>query len=198
MSKPNNMIKRLSICFISLAVVFAACKSEKETPSGLKYTVHKAGDGVRPKKEQITVFNYVLKDDKDSVWSDTFNEGIPAASMTGDSSRIAQEDGMTQMFRMLSVGDSVSVSMKVGEFFRKLVGAPVPPNLDSTRTITYIIKVNQITSMEEYQSSREMLRTLKSMSRRISLPRNVTPVVFNIFSTIMLAVQSPVLMIVLK
>lgn len=148
------MIKHLNLLVI-LLLLFAACQKEKETPSGMKYKVLKAGDGVAPKKDQIIVFDFVLKDSKDSVWSNTYEEGIAAASMIGDSARLKEEDGMTQMFRMLSKGDSVTTSMKAGEFFRKLVHAPAPKQVDSTSTVTYTVKVQDITTLELYYKKRE-------------------------------------------
>lgn len=139
-----------------LTLILAACNSsQKETPSGLRFTVVEAGDGVLPKREEILVFDYQMKDSKDSVWNDTFEEGIPGATMIGDSSRISREDGMTQMFRMLSVGDSVKTTMPVTFFFENIVRQPVPPDVDSTLDITYIIKVRNITTLGEYYELRE-------------------------------------------
>jgi FKBP-type peptidyl-prolyl cis-trans isomerase FkpA len=157
------MIK-YSYALIGLLLLAVACKNEeKETPSGLKFTVLAKGDGALPKKGEVIVFHYLLKDSKDSVWSDTFKEEIPAASMIGDSAQIKDEDSMTQMFRMLSKGDSVRTTMTVVEFFKKLVKAPsVPPQVDSTLSVSYTVKVSDITSedeyrkrMEEYQKKRE-------------------------------------------
>ena len=96
---------------IGLTLLCAACtKSEKETPNGFKFTVIEAGDGVLPKKEEVIVFEYQLKDSKDSVWNDTYTQGIPAALPIADSAALATEKGMIQMFRMLSKGDSVRVT----------------------------------------------------------------------------------------
>jgi FKBP-type peptidyl-prolyl cis-trans isomerase FkpA len=148
------MIKYLNLLFVVLLLA-TACKNEKETPSGMKYTVIKPGNGTTAKRDQIIVFDYLLKDAKDSVWANTFEDGVPAASMIGDSTHLKDEDGMTQMFRMLSVGDSVSTSMTIGQFFKQLVRAPIPPKLDSSSNITYTVKVQEITSMEEYYKKRE-------------------------------------------
>jgi FKBP-type peptidyl-prolyl cis-trans isomerase len=164
------MIKYFNLLLLVL-VLCVACKQEKETPSGMKYVVLKSGDGTLAKKDQILVFNYLLKDSKDSVWANTFDEGIPAASQIGDSSRLKEEDGMTQMFRMLSKGDSVTASMSVAKFFKELVGAPVPPGVDSARTITYTLKVSEITSMEEYYKNREsqvMTRDARTIGKYLS------------------------------
>ena len=141
---------------IGLLTLLISCgKTVKETPNGLKYTVIKAGDGVTPKTEEVLVFDYELKDSKDSIWGETFKEGIPAATKIADSTQIATEEGMIQMFRQLSAGDSVETKMSVNEFFAKVVGAPIPPNIDTTLSVTYTLKVKDIMSVDEFMKARE-------------------------------------------
>ncbi len=45
--------------------------------------------------------------------------------------------------------------MSVPEFFTKLVRRPVPPGIDSTGSVTYTIKVDNIMPVEEYVTWRE-------------------------------------------
>lgn len=150
-------MNKSAYAFIGLLVLLIACgKTEKETPNGLKYTVIKNGDGVVAKKDEVLVFDYHLKDSKDSVWGETFKEGIPGATKIADTSQLKNEDGMTQMFRMLSKGDSVKTEMSVNDFFNKVVGAPAPPHVDSARSIIYTIKVQDIMSVEDYLKAREV------------------------------------------
>jgi FKBP-type peptidyl-prolyl cis-trans isomerase FkpA len=147
--------KLLVFCFVLL--IIASCKNEEETPNGMKYKVLRRGDGVKPKTGQFLVFHYELKDNKDSVWSNTWTEGIPAFQPISDSSNIPQEDGMRQMLRSLSVGDSVITTMKIAAFFKDLVRAPAPPYVDTTGTVSYTIVPQSISSPEEYFSDREPL-----------------------------------------
>ncbi len=152
--------------FAALLLLLVACaKKEKETANGMKYTVIEAGDGVLPKKDQVLVFDYQLKDSKDSLWGETFKEGVPAATKIEDSTKIASEDGMSQMFRMLSKGDSVKTTMSVKDFFSKVVGAAVPPHVDSTLSVTYTLKVRDVMSVDEYLKARE--QQLKKREVRI-------------------------------
>ena len=127
-----NRISNLLIGITLLLCISCNKKVEKETPNGFKFTVVKVGDGVLPKKEEILVFNHLLKDSKDSVWNDTHEAGVPSAVMIQDSSAIAGENGMVQMFRMLSKGDSVTVTLPITKFFKDVVGSPVPPGIDTT------------------------------------------------------------------
>ncbi|MGC1244530.1 MAG: FKBP-type peptidyl-prolyl cis-trans isomerase [Chryseosolibacter sp.] len=150
-------MNKYNYAFIGLLTVLVACKNEKETPSGLKYTIIEAGDGVNPKTEEVLVFDYELRDSKDSVWGETFTEGIPAATKIADSTQLANEDGMTQMFRSLSIGDSVKTVLSVNDFFNDVVGAPVPPQIDTTLSVTYTLKVKDIMSVDEFMKAREAL-----------------------------------------
>lgn len=151
------MNKSAYALILLLTLLISCGEKVKETPNGMKYTVIEAGDGVTAKTAEVLVFDYELKDSKDSVWGETFTEGIPAASKINDSTQIASEDGMTQMFRELSVGDSVKTEMTVKEFFTKVVGAPVPPEVDTTLNVTYTVKVNDIMSVDEFLQTREAL-----------------------------------------
>jgi FKBP-type peptidyl-prolyl cis-trans isomerase FkpA len=151
-------MNKYNYAIIGLLTVFIACsEKEKETPSGLKYTIIEAGDGATAKTDEVLVFDYELKDSKDSVWGETFTEGIPAATKIADSTQMANEDGMTQMFRSLCVGDSVKTELSVNDFFADVVGAPVPPHIDTTLSVTYTLKVQDIMSVDEFMKTREEL-----------------------------------------
>jgi len=142
-----------NVLFGLLLLLSIACnRSEKETPSGLKFTVVKAGDGVLPKTEEVLVFNYLFKDSKDSVWTDTFKEDFPAAIMIADSAAIATENGMVQMLRMVSKGDSIALEISIKDFFMDMLKGPVPPDLDTTLMLSYRIKVNGIVSRDSFMA----------------------------------------------
>jgi FKBP-type peptidyl-prolyl cis-trans isomerase len=162
-------MNRISNGLIGIALLLCvACgtkKIEKETPNGLKFTVVKAGDGVLPKKDDILVFDHILKDSKDSVWNDTRVEGMPSAVRIQDSSAMAQENGIVQMFRMLSKGDSVNVSFPVKKFFNEMVGTPIPAGVDTTLNLTYSLQVDDIMNMEQYQSFQAKLMEKKKVDQ---------------------------------
>lgn len=148
-------MNKYNYAFIGLFVLLTACgKKEKETPSGLKYTVIEAGNDAVPKTGEIIVFDWELKDSNDSVWQETFDQGIPGAAQIADSAQLANEDGLTQMLRMLSKGDSVKTEMPIQEYFNKR-GGPLPPQIDSTLSITFTIKVREILPEEEFQKFME-------------------------------------------
>ena len=142
--------------FVGLLLLVVACKeSEKVTPNGFKYSVIKTGNGKPSAKGEILVFDFQLRDSKDSVWNDSYKGGIPAAMEIKDTSEMKMEDGITQMLRYLSPGDSVKTSMPVTDFFKNLVKSPVPPGVDSTLTLTYTIKVKNAMALDSFIKWRE-------------------------------------------
>ena len=153
-----NMIKTPHVLIGLLLCFGVACNNsavEKETPNGFKFTLVKAGDGMLPKSGQLIVLNYVIKDSKDSVWVDTYDTGMPAVVQIQDSSALATEIGMLQMFRMLSRADSVSVTKPTKIFFRDVLGAPMPPNVDTTGTVTCNLSVTDIIEMQKFDEFQE-------------------------------------------
>ena len=144
---PNVLIGLLLLCLCM------ACKNsalEKETPNGFKFQIVKAGDGIHPKSGQLMILDYTIKDSKDSVWVDTYDTGIPAVVQIQDSTAIPTEIGMMQMFRMLSVADSVTVSKPVKAFFKDVLGAPLPPGVDTTVTVSCNLRVSDIIEMQKF------------------------------------------------
>jgi FKBP-type peptidyl-prolyl cis-trans isomerase len=142
-------MKITKVMFGLLLLLCVACdKSEKETLSGMKFKVVKTGNGELAKPDDILIFNFRLVDSKDSVWADTYVDGMPGAIMMRDTAGIKQEDGMMQMLRMVSPGDSVLVNFTIKDFFREMAKRPVPPGIDSTLSITYRLKIDSITTQE--------------------------------------------------
>lgn len=133
-----------------LLIVCMACSKEKETLSGLKFTIVKAGDGVTVKPGEVLMFNFVFKDSKDSVWRDTYEMDFPPYAVIPDTAMIKNEDGMTQMLRMLSKGDSVKLDIHIKDFFKDIVRSPMPPQFDSTLVFTYRIKAENIMSQDSF------------------------------------------------
>jgi FKBP-type peptidyl-prolyl cis-trans isomerase len=137
-------------------LVMMSCQKneEKQTPNGFKYAVVKSGTGNEPKKGEVMVFDFELKDSKDSVWNDSYKDGMPAAIEKRDTSETKVADGITQMLSELKVGDSVKATLSVVDFFKNLVRRPVPPTIDSTLNLTYTIRVNDVMTLENFMKWR--------------------------------------------
>ncbi|MDV3309670.1 MAG: FKBP-type peptidyl-prolyl cis-trans isomerase [Cyclobacteriaceae bacterium] len=143
---------RISVILAAGIALLAACSQSaiRETPSGFKFTVVKEGTGEVARPAQYVVFNFRVTDSQDSIWVDTYDRGYPEFSRIQDSSAIAHEDGITQMLRMLSTGDSATFSLTIAELFRDFARQPVPPHLDSSLVVTYAITVREIVKPEDF------------------------------------------------
>lgn len=145
-------MKPVQLLFAALVLVSAACStSEKETPSGLKFTVVTPGNGDQARPGQLMMVNYTLTDSKDSVWNSTYTAGMAVPVMINDSAQLSTETGLMQMFRMMSVGDSIKCTMTIKEFFTERTGGPVPLEIDSTLKMTYVFKAKEIMDLKAYQ-----------------------------------------------
>jgi len=159
------------VLFGLLLLLCVACdKSEKETPSGMKFRVVKSGGGQPGKPNDILVFNFKLVDSKDSVWADTYTMGMPAMIMINDTSAMKTEDGMMQMLRMVAPGDSVTVDFTMIDFFKNMAKSPIPPGVDSTLNITYLLKIDTITTRE---GAMEMQQVLMEKNQKAQLEKDV-------------------------
>jgi FKBP-type peptidyl-prolyl cis-trans isomerase len=149
-----KMIKPTT-ALIGLLMLCIGCKNsgnEKETQNGFKFTVVEKGDGIVGKPQQLLVFDYVIKDSEDSVWDNTYESGLPAVFAMQDTTSIRAESGMLQMFRLISVGDSVHIEEPAGVFFKQVWGGrPFEPGMDTTMTFTCDLRVREIMEMQKYQ-----------------------------------------------
>lgn len=151
-----------------LLVLCVACdKSEKETPSGLKFKVVKEGTGVPTKAGDVLLFNFIFKDSKDSVWRSTYEAEFPPYIIMPDTAGMKQEDGMTQMLRMVSPGDSVILSIPIKDFFKDYVRQPIPPQFDSTLIFTYQIKIEQSMTRDSFMTYQRTLY-MKKQKEQVS------------------------------
>ncbi len=158
---------KITNALIGLLLLCAACNnSEKKTPNGFTFNVIKEGDGVVAKAQEILVFDFTLRDSKDSIWTDSYKDGMPAAVQIADSAAQKTENGMLQMFRMLSKGDSVDASMPIGKFFKDIARSPVPPGVDTTMTVSYLINVKEVMTMEKFQAYQVDMSAKKKISQK--------------------------------
>jgi FKBP-type peptidyl-prolyl cis-trans isomerase FkpA len=160
---------KITYLLAGLVVLCAACKtSEKETPNGFKYTVLAKGNDSTARAGQLLIVDFIFRDSKDSVWNESYKTGMPAPVMIQDSATMATENGVMQMFRFLSPGDSVTCSMPIKQFFSEMAGGPVPPGVDTTLTMTYFFKVKDIMEVPEYQAMQAKLAEEKSITQLAS------------------------------
>ncbi len=161
-------IKRVAQVLIVFTIALGACQNNKvlETPNGMKYEVIRAGDGDRPTKGEIVVFDMVTQDSKDSVWSSTYKRGLPAFVQIQDSAQLETEDGILQMFRLLSKGDSVKVTMSIRKFFQEFAQSPLPPMVDSSLQISHLFKIHDFITEGEFPAYQAQLLEKRASAQK--------------------------------
>ncbi len=140
-------MKKSIVAMSLVAFLMAACSSTKETKSGFKYSVVRAGDGKVPTTGQILILNMSFKDSKDSVWSDSRKAEYPTMVQKQDSVPVG--DVVLEVFQILTKGDSVTFTVSTKDLFEKTFKSPIPPEVDTTGLFTFQIGVTDVISEED-------------------------------------------------
>jgi len=133
-----------SITLLAVIVGFASCNSgtEKTTPSGISYTVLRAGEG-EVADSSYMLLNLSFKDTKDSVWMSTAENGMPTPVLKNDSAW-SEGGGVNQVFNALANGDSVTFNVSAHQLFVNTFKRPMPPGVDSAAVFTFNVGVEDV------------------------------------------------------
>jgi FKBP-type peptidyl-prolyl cis-trans isomerase FkpA len=148
-------MKKSILVVIVGAIVAFACSSTKETKSGYKYNVVRAGDGKQAESGQILVMNMSFKDAKDSVWSDSRQQDFPTMVQKQDS--LPGKDPVLEVFQVLTKGDSVTFQVVAKELFETTFKSPLPPGVDPAGMFTFEIGVTDVISEDDARKLQEAL-----------------------------------------
>ena len=138
-----------------LLLICMACSNEKETASGLKFTVLRKGDGVKLDSGKYLVLSMVFKDGKDSVWNDTRKNGVPAIIQM--QMPVPPGDGVLEAVMMMSKGDSVTFKIPAKSLFQNTFRSPLPPSVDSASLFTFNMGLTDVLGAEDFQKFQEKL-----------------------------------------
>jgi len=141
-----------------VVLIAASCSKEKETPKGYKYTVARKGDGNIIKPGKFMVMDLLFKDGKDSVWSDSRKEDFPLIIAVRDTMGMKQEEGLEELFRLLSKGDSVIMKVSAQTFFEKMRRQALPPGVDAKSDFTFFIGVKEVMDSAQVRKLSDDLR----------------------------------------
>ncbi len=122
----------------------AACSNVKETPKGFKYTVVRRGDGKTVKPGAFLIMAMGFKDGKDSVWNDSRTRDLPMVVRVQDTSAMKMEDGIDEIFRQLSKGDSITFKVAAQALFAKTFRQKLPAAIDPKSNFTFNMSVRDI------------------------------------------------------
>jgi FKBP-type peptidyl-prolyl cis-trans isomerase FkpA len=126
------------------ALLFGACSNEKKTPQGVKYTLIEKGDGRVASHGEVVVIDVAIRDSKDSAWFDSKLSGIPEMVMIRHDSFKTSEYGIMELFRLVSTGDSVTMTVSAREFFETTWKSPVPPGVDPASPFTFYLRTTHV------------------------------------------------------
>lgn len=172
----SKLVSRLLI-LSSLCVALWACKgNEGELPSGYKYTYVKKGDGNEAKGGDILVMDMAIADSGDSLWYDNRVNQYPELVKLPDDSVSKTEVGITELFRVLTKGDSVLFSMKAKEFFPIVWRTPPPRGVSDDELFTFQILCRDIMdepSARKLQSSLDSVRRIKEAAQYAEMEKQM-------------------------
>lgn len=138
-----------------LLLICMACSNEKETASGLKFTVLRKGDGVKLDSGKYLILSMVFKDSKDSVWNDTRKNGVPAIIQM--QMPVPAGDGVLEAVMMMSKGDSITFKVPAKSLFQNTFRSPMPPSVDSASLFTFSMGLTDVLGAEEFQKFQEKM-----------------------------------------
>jgi FKBP-type peptidyl-prolyl cis-trans isomerase FkpA len=144
-----------------LAVLFAGCKNTRETPSGYTFTVIRKGAADAAEGADVMVLNMILKDAKDSVWSDSRKADFPTLVQKQDS--VPKGDMVLEVLQMLNKGDSVMFEIQAKELFEKTFQASMPPGIKPDDIFRFEIAVaDLLTEAEARKLQNEVMEKLNA------------------------------------
>lgn len=132
-----------------LLLICMACSKDKETPSGIKFTVLRKGDGIKLDSGKFLVVNMVYKDGKDSVYNDTGKNGVPFIIPV--QKEVPKGDGVLEAIMMMTKGDSIIFKVAAKTLFEKTFRSQLPPGIDSASQFTFNIGLVDVLNQEQIQ-----------------------------------------------
>lgn len=159
-------------CILILTVLFCACSSEREAPNGMKIKVLRDGKGSFAKPGEFLVTRMIIKDAKDSIWRDTNSQGIPMIIPVAEEKAMANEKGVESAFRVMKLGDSVSLDIDVKTLFGD---QQLPPKLKPEDKLTYVFVVKDIsdeagvTRIQQQIQQQQMMEAQKMAAGQLTI-----------------------------
>lgn len=158
---------KISKLFVPLLLIAVACSNERETPKGYKYILATKGDGNQVEVGKFLVMDLMFKDEKDSVWYDNRKNEMPEIIMMRDTSGMKNEEGLDEVFRKLTKGDSVVMTISAQTLFEKTWQQPVPNGVDPKSQLTFCMKVNDVVDSAAVMKLQEEMMAKQSAKARI-------------------------------
>lgn len=147
-------MRKYSLSALFALLILAACSSpsaDRETPNGVPYTIHTAGDGEKL-VEGMVAYIHVNMRTTDSLLFSTQDAGetqavpVPPDSIPGD-----QMDPVRDVLRFLSVGDSATLTFQIDT----IPQFQLPPALQGQENVYYDVTVYEALDEVAFQARQE-------------------------------------------
>jgi FKBP-type peptidyl-prolyl cis-trans isomerase FkpA len=140
------------ILFSALAFFAFACKPTfKTAPNGLVYKLFKKGSGEKAKLDDVMKFQFVMKNSKDSVLTDTYKSGQP---MVMKLSKPTFKGDPMEGFAMMAKGDSAVFKIKTDSLYKGNAGRNP---FKKGEIVSFYIKMLDIKSQEDYKKDMDKM-----------------------------------------
>jgi FKBP-type peptidyl-prolyl cis-trans isomerase len=137
---------------VFLALIFAfnasAQSNMQRTPKGALYQVFTHNTGEKVKDGEIVTFQYIQKNDKDSVLYSTYASGQPGRAQIHASQSVSD---LMEIFPLLAVNDSVLVKLPTDSLF-KGQEEQRPPFLPKGSYLNFTIKILKSQTIDAFKA----------------------------------------------
>lgn len=154
------MLNKLFVGLV-LVVLLLSC-SEKETPGGVTFTYLKKGDGEEVATGKYIMVHMILRDFKDSLLLDTYQNERPMVMPMPDES-MANDNGEYGVYKMLTKGDCVAFKLPAQTVFAKRRRA-VPKKIKPESLYSFVVHLKEAMTLEEAKEYEK--RELDKMAKK--------------------------------
>lgn len=135
-------MKKSLVILLAATLGLAACNREKKGPGGLLYTIHHTDGKPKIKEGDIVKLDFVQKNDKDSVFFSTYDNGLAQVFPVG---KKVYAGDMNDVLYLFGEGDSVTFKLNLDTmaFYQK---QPKPEPYKNDKYMTFTVKVQKVFS----------------------------------------------------
>jgi FKBP-type peptidyl-prolyl cis-trans isomerase len=151
------LIKKSFIASVLATALFlASCSGDlsyEKTDTGLKYYFFQKNEGEKAKVGDFMTIHFIYKakvagQDKDTILRNTWKDGQPIQVVVQEPSF---KGGLEEGLQLMTTGDSVVLQINTDSLFKKTFMAQRPAFIDSSKDITFIMKVVKIQDKASFE-----------------------------------------------
>ena len=170
-------MKKLFLATAALTLLFSCGKKFETLDNGVKYKILSHDENAKPiGKGDLVLVNLILKTEHDSIILETFTKNTPRYIPF-------EEPVLSQVFSVLSKGDSLELLVNADTLFMKSFGMPKPANIKNGENIHFTMKI--VESLDQ----KEILRKRNDQQKELMIKDSIG--VTKLLSTLTDVKQTP-------